>query len=71
MLFFRSEELLQDWLGSQNLERGAVFPVTELWELSKRWYEERMSPDFHGRTVEQVREIFREFGLTSPFWQLP
>jgi hypothetical protein len=29
-----------------------------------------MQPDFHGRTPEQAQAIFRELGLTSPFWAL-
>jgi hypothetical protein len=70
MLFFRSEDELQKWLHSRRAERGEVFSIQQLWELSQRWYVNRMSPDFRGRTVEQVQEIFREFGLTSWFWQL-
>lgn len=69
MLFFRSEEALSQWLISHNAERGAVFSVPQLWELSQRWYQDRMSPEYHGRSIEQVQEIFREAGLTSEFWQ--
>jgi hypothetical protein len=69
MLFFRSEDDLNKWLVSQKAERGAVFSVPQLWDLSQRWYQDRMSPDYHGRSTEQVQEIFREAGLTSEFWQ--
>jgi len=69
MLFFQSEESLQEWLAVQNAERGAIFSIPQLWELSQRWYHNRMSSDYHGRTMEQVQEIFRELGLTSSFWQ--
>jgi len=70
MLFFRSEELLNEWLASKNAARGAVFSIPQIWELSQRWYHNRMSPDYHGRTMEQVEEIFKEVGLTSGFWQM-
>ncbi|RPI96917.1 MAG: hypothetical protein EHM40_00100 [Chloroflexi bacterium] len=70
MLFFRSEEALDEWLASHKAERGAVFSIQQLWELSQRWYQDRMSPEYHGRTVEQVQEIFKELGLTSTFWQI-
>jgi len=70
MLFFRSEEALDEWLASKNTARGAVFSISQLWELSQRWYYNRMSPEYHGRTMEQVQEIFEELGLTSQFWQL-
>jgi hypothetical protein len=69
MLFFRSEEKLSEWLKSRKAERGEVFTVPRLWDLSRRWYQDRLSPDYHGRTLEQVQEIFNEFGLTSQFWQ--
>jgi len=69
MLFFRSEETLDQWLASKNAARGAVLSISQLWELSQRWYHNRMSPDYHGRTLEQVQEIFKEVGLTSEFWQ--
>jgi len=70
MLFFRSEELLNEWLLSRNAGPGALFTIPQLWELSQRWYQDRMSPGFHGRTMEQVQDIFNEMGLTDGFWQL-
>lgn len=70
MLFFRSEEMLNEWLASNRAERGEVFTVPQLWSLSQRWYHNRLSPDYHGRTLEQVQEIFDEFGLTSSFWRV-
>jgi len=69
MLFFRSEERLNEWLDSHHAERGEVFTIPQLWKFSQRWYHNRMSPDYHGRTLDQVREIFVEFGLISNFWR--
>jgi hypothetical protein len=69
MLFFQSEEALNGWLVSRNARQGAVLSISQLWELSQRWYQGRMSSDYHGRTIEQVQEIFREVGLTSEFWR--
>jgi hypothetical protein len=69
MLFFRSEETLNQWLASQHAQRGAVLSIPQLWELSQRWYHNRLSPEYHGRTMEQVQEIFKEVGLTSSFWK--
>ena len=71
MLFFRSEELLNQWLALKNADRGAVLSLPTLWDLSQRWYHNRLSPEYHGRTAEQVREIFQETGLTSEFWKVP
>jgi hypothetical protein len=69
MLFFQSEESLNQWLFAQNVSRGAVLSIPQVWGLSQRWYEDRMSPQFHGRTIEQAQNIFKELGLTSEFWQ--
>ena len=70
MLFFRSEDMLNEWLASRQEQRGAVLSIPKLWELSQLWYRDRMSADFHGRTPEQVREIFKTAGLVSEFWQV-
>lgn len=69
MRFFRSEEALHEWLVAQKAERGAVLSIHQLWELSQRWYHNRMSQEYRGRTTQQVLEIFRELELTSEFWR--
>jgi hypothetical protein len=61
MLLFRSEE----WI-----ERGEALSVAKVGELSKLWYQDRLSMDYHGRTIEQVAEIFRQAELTSEFWYI-
>jgi Alkylmercury lyase len=69
MLFFQSEESLNEWLDSKKLAQGAVLSIDQLWELSQRWYHNRLSVDYHGRSIDQVQEIFAELGLTSEFWK--
>jgi hypothetical protein len=69
MLFFRSEEALSQWLVTQKSPRGTVLSIPQLWELSQRWYQDRMSPEYRGRTIEQAQKIFGGLGLTSEFWQ--
>jgi hypothetical protein len=69
MLFFRSEEFLNEWLESKKAARGATLSVEQVWKLSKRWYHNRLSLEYHGRSVDQIQKIFREIGLTDPFWQ--
>ena len=70
MLFFRSEEALNEWLTARNALRGAILSIPQLWELSQHWYQNRMSLEYHGRTMEQVQEIFKDAGLTSEFWTI-
>jgi len=69
MLFFRSEVDLTTWLQAKNYSRGATLTVSQLWGLSKRWYHDRMDVEYHGRSMEQVGELFREAGLNSDFWK--
>jgi hypothetical protein len=68
MLFFRSEEDLNGWLQIKNAKRGAVLSIEKMWELSQHWYHNRLSLDYHGRSMEQVQAIFADVGLTSEFW---
>jgi hypothetical protein len=68
MLFFRSEETLDEWLAARNAVRGDVFTMPQLWDLSQRWYHNRLSPDYHGRSMEEVQSIFKDSGLIGEFW---
>ncbi len=70
MLLFRSEEWVDKWCKRNNLERGEMLSLQQVWELSKLWYGNRISLEYHGRSMEQVAEIFKQAGLTSKFWYL-
>ena len=68
MLLFQSEEWVDKWSKRNHLERGEILTIGQVWKLSKLWYGNRMSLDYHGRTMEQVAEIFKQAGLASKFW---
>ena len=68
MLLFRSEEWIDKWCNRNNMKRGEVLTADQVWELSKLWYQDRLSVDYHGRSSRQVAEVFNQAGLTSPFW---
>ncbi|MBI5945854.1 MAG: hypothetical protein HY864_15955 [Chloroflexi bacterium] len=68
MLLFQSEELIDKWCKRNNLKRGEILTIQQVWDLSKLWYHNRLSVDFHGRSVEQVAEVFKQAGLKSKFW---
>jgi hypothetical protein len=70
MLLFQSEELIDRWCKQNKLERGEILTIHQVWELSKLWYDNRLSVDFHGRSIEQVAEVFRQAGLKSKFWYI-
>jgi len=68
MLLFQSEEWIDKWCKRNNLDRGEVLTLQQVWELSKLWYRDRLSRDYHGRSIEQAEEIFKQAGLMSAFW---
>ncbi len=68
MLLFRSEELVLQWCRRNGRAPGEVLTPAQTWELSKLWYHNRLSIDYHGRTAAQAREIFLQAGLDSAFW---
>ncbi len=70
MLLFQSEEWVDKWCKRNHLERGEILSLQQVWELSKLWYGNRMSLDYHGRSMEQVAEVFKQAGLVSKFWYL-
>ena len=70
MLLFQSEEWVDKWCKRHNLERGEMLSLQQVWELSKLWYGNRMSLEYHGRNMEQVAEIFKQAGLAYKFWYL-
>ena len=55
----------------QTVKRGYVMPLDQAWALSQRWYGDRLTPDFRRPTVDESRAIFKDVGLSGPFWEIP
>jgi hypothetical protein len=68
MLLFRSEEWIDKWCERNHLERGEILTIGQVWRLSRLWYANRMSVEYHGRSIEQVAEVFKLAGFKSKFW---
>lgn len=49
---------------------GAWIAIDDAWRLSVAWYHDRLDPGFHARTPAEAQAIFRDLGLTGPFWSL-
>ena len=69
MNLFRSEEHITAWLAGR--APGATIPVTLLNDLARRWWSDRLAPDWRPRTRGESQAILDGLGLTGPFWQLP
>jgi hypothetical protein len=69
-LLFRSKENAQEWRQRMKMPEGELLSFEQVWDLSKLWYEDRLLPEFKGRSIAQVLQIFNQLGLTSQFWNL-
>lgn len=67
MRFFRSEDVLRDWQVKTG-ESGEMLTLPTTWELSKRWYHNRLSASYRGRTVVEIEAIFQSMNFASDFW---
>jgi hypothetical protein len=70
MVFLRSEEHLQRWLGRNGWVPGASMSAGRLNELARRWWWTRVEPDWRPRTAAESQAILDELGLSGEFWQL-
>ncbi len=50
---------------------GAAVPIETLRELARRWYGDRLDPDWRPRSRGASQAILTAHGLTGPFWELP
>jgi hypothetical protein len=44
--------------------------IAQTWELARRWYHDRLRPEFHGRSANEAQAIFQSLGLVSPAWTI-
>ena len=70
MVFLRSEEHLERWLGDRGWEPGASMSAERLHELARRWWSTRLDPGWRPRAAAESQAILDEVGLAGPFWQL-
>jgi hypothetical protein len=50
---------------------GAVITLGQAWDLSQRWYGNRLAAGFRRPTRDEAMAIFDGVGLTGAFWELP
>jgi hypothetical protein len=68
MLFFRSEERVNELCRTKGVPRRPIVTLVQLWQLSVEWYSNRMSPDARRPKPDETRRIFARIGLEGPFW---
>ena len=70
MLLFRSEEHLERWLLTNQLDRGGSMTLEQCQRLGHAWYHDKASPDWRRKALEEARAVFAEIGLVGEFWRL-
>jgi hypothetical protein len=70
MLLFRSEQHVDRWCAQWKRPRGGTLTLSQGWRLAKEWYEDRLSPDWHPKTVAEAEAAFTRIGLVGDFWKL-
>jgi hypothetical protein len=55
----------------EGVTTGELVDLGTLAELARRWYGDRLDPDWRPRTRMQSQAILDEVGLTGEFWRLP
>jgi hypothetical protein len=44
--------------------------IPQAWDLSRKWYGNRLEPEFRRPTTDEANAIFASVGLTGAFWKL-
>ncbi|NET33230.1 MAG: hypothetical protein F6K19_14620 [Cyanothece sp. SIO1E1] len=70
MLAFRTEEEIDKWSARHDIPKGDVRPLPQIWRFAKKWYGQHLDPNWKKWTLPEAKEIFDEFGLTHPIWNL-
>jgi len=68
MLFFRSEDALNEWCTAHRHPRRPTATLPQLWQMAVAWYATRLSAEARRPDANEIRQIFARIGLTDPFW---
>lgn len=71
VLAFRSAPEVDRWCERHGIERGAVVPIGQVWDLARAWYGRHLDPDWQKWTAAEAQEIFDRVGLGGDFWRVP
>ena len=61
---------MRTWSAATGIPVGALFDVDALWRLARLWFDDRLSPPWRRRTLEEAHAVFAAAGLTGAFWRL-
>jgi hypothetical protein len=68
MLVFKNEDQILAWSERHNISKGDIQRIDHVWAFSKKWYGNHLNPHWEKWTMQEARDIFREFNLTNKIW---
>ena len=70
MLVFENEQQIDDWTKRHKIPKGDIQPIENIWNFSKKWYGNHLNPEWTKWTIEEAKQMFREFELNDEIWNL-
>ncbi len=70
MLVFENEAQVDRWTKQHNIPKGDIQPIGKIWGFSKKWYGNHLNPQWTKWTIDEAKQIFREFDLSGKIWSL-
>lgn len=70
MLIFDNEKQIEQWATKHNVPKGDIQPIENIWNFSKKWYGNHLNSDWTKWTIEEAKEMFKEFKLVDKIWKL-
>jgi len=70
MLVFESKKQIDEWTKKHNIPKGDIQPIENIWNFSKKWYGNHLNPKWTKWTIEEAKQMFREFELNDKIWKL-
>jgi hypothetical protein len=68
MLFFRSEEQVDEWCRTRGAPMRPLVTLDQLWALAVAWYSTRLQENSRRPMPDEMRRIFAGIGLAGDFW---
>ena len=68
MLFFRSEERVEQWCQASGNPMRPLVTIDQLWALATTWYSTRLQEVSRRPNPDEMRGIFAGLGLNGDFW---
>ena len=68
MLFFRSEEHVDQWCQANGVSKRPLVSPDQLWQLAVTWYGNRLTVESRRPGPDEMVRIFSDIDLNGPFW---